>query len=358
MNPKITHFLKEFHTLVMRILYRTGFFGLMIILDTRPRILLYHGVTSKEATLVGIRNHRKKHVKVDAFEAHIRYLSEHFRIVSLATLLSEVEKGNGKGLIALTFDDGYENVYKNAFPILKKYNAPMTFYIVGNFVLDNEPLWVDRIEYALDATTLTSVTIVLEKEWTFPLNTREERMNADNTIRMYAKRVPNDERLRVITDVERLCTVSLKNSLSSMQDYRPASVAQLREMQESGLVELGGHTLTHPILSNLTEAVLETEIRGSTTFIKDNFSRIPVTFAYPNGGFEDYSDTVIEYLKKDGYTNAPITDESFVTLGVHPFKLPRITIDNANAMYHFLFRLTGLRFIILNIKATLIGRKK
>jgi peptidoglycan/xylan/chitin deacetylase (PgdA/CDA1 family) len=348
---------QKLHTRFMQALELLGVYELLVRIDRRPRILLYHGVTKAHPSFDKIENHRRKHVAVDAFKKHIEYLSSRFTVVPLATLISEVEKGGGKGMVAITFDDGYENVCTEAYPILKEHNAPMTFYIVRDFIEAREPLWVDRIEYAIDATAKETISIPLEQgsATSFSLKTREEKISADNAIRTFAKRVPNAERLRIIADVERECGVSLRDVLTTKPDYRPASREQLSTLLSEGLVEFGGHTLSHPILSNLTHDELETEIEGSTTFIQ-SFGVTPTTFAYPNGGREDYTEKVIDVLKSNGYTNAPITDETFLKKGVPPYRLPRITIDNANAMHHFLFRLTGVRFMLMSLVSKLRGR--
>jgi peptidoglycan/xylan/chitin deacetylase (PgdA/CDA1 family) len=70
------------------------------------------------------------------FEWQMRWLHEHnFRILSLSEIIAYLK--NGKSLpshsMAITFDDGFECIYKNAFPILKKYNFPAIIFLVAGY---------------------------------------------------------------------------------------------------------------------------------------------------------------------------------------------------------------------------------
>ncbi|MBK6983995.1 MAG: polysaccharide deacetylase family protein [Bacteroidetes bacterium] len=77
---------------------------------------------------------------VTQFEALITYLKRNFDIVSVQDIFTDTKAK--KKRIALTFDDGYLNNYSIAWPILKKYNLPATFYITTeSFEITNYCLW-------------------------------------------------------------------------------------------------------------------------------------------------------------------------------------------------------------------------
>lgn len=93
--------------------------------DVDVPILCYHGVLDEAWGLKGL------FVKVDEFEAQMKYLSEN----GYTTLfVSELPKANlYKKPIVLTFDDGYLDVYTNAYPILQKYNLKANLYIISSY---------------------------------------------------------------------------------------------------------------------------------------------------------------------------------------------------------------------------------
>lgn len=86
-------------------------------------ILTYHSVNSDH----------KFSVKPDEFEKQIKYLKENFDIISLRDIKLELR---GKKQLIITFDDGYEDNYTYAYPILKKYNATATVFIASDFIFN------------------------------------------------------------------------------------------------------------------------------------------------------------------------------------------------------------------------------
>lgn len=72
-------------------------------------------------------------VSIHNFEMHMKYIKEHYEIVSLEDLVKECSHDAKRNQVAITFDDGYRDVYRNAFPILEKYQIPATVFITtGN----------------------------------------------------------------------------------------------------------------------------------------------------------------------------------------------------------------------------------
>jgi len=95
-------------------------------LDGRVVILTYHSVSP----------HHQFSVKPEDFEAQIKYLSEKFNIISLDQI-SCYSLFNHKPPVIVTFDDGYEDNYTFAYPILKKYNCTATVFITSDFIFNN-----------------------------------------------------------------------------------------------------------------------------------------------------------------------------------------------------------------------------
>ena len=111
-------------------------------------ILMYHGVVKNKNTHLSANHCSRKE-----FESEIKYLNENFDIVPLDVLfdLSNQNIKPRRKTIAITFDDGYENNFTNAFPILKKYRVPATIFVVGSCVSNPDYiLWYDYLDIIKD----------------------------------------------------------------------------------------------------------------------------------------------------------------------------------------------------------------
>ena len=83
------------------------------------------------------------------FEREMAYLKRHFDVISINTLMNNIGKSPKMLMdnIAITFDDGYEDNYLNAYPILRRYRLPATIFLVSRFVgTSEEMLNADEIE--------------------------------------------------------------------------------------------------------------------------------------------------------------------------------------------------------------------
>lgn len=90
-------------------------------------ILMYHMISKPESEL-----EIKYACPPDVFEKHMSKLRhENFNLVSLKTIDNHINSGAAipKNAIAITIDDGFEDNYTNAYPILKKYNIPATVFL-------------------------------------------------------------------------------------------------------------------------------------------------------------------------------------------------------------------------------------
>lgn len=90
----------------------------------RPIVLLYHSVIDDGHWLS---------VSPQLLEKQINYfLNNGFEFLDIKDL--DNIKGKNKKSVCFTFDDGFENNYTNAVPILKKYNVPAVFFVVTNHI--------------------------------------------------------------------------------------------------------------------------------------------------------------------------------------------------------------------------------
>ena len=104
--------------------------------------------------------------------------------------------------------------------------------------------------------------------------------------------------------IERLLGFDARTPVESGSPYRMLSSNAIRDMAASGLVEFGGHTHSHAILSRLTAAEQGREIMASIDSLQTLLGRPCTLFAYPNGTAKDYDETSIEWLQESEVTVA------------------------------------------------------
>lgn len=97
-----------------------------------PRILIYHQV--------GAGLGRQMEVREEAFRSHLDWLGYHGRVVDLETAISSKDQPDGRSHYVLTFDDGYEDLHRVAFPLLEAARIPFTLYLATHPVESREPL--------------------------------------------------------------------------------------------------------------------------------------------------------------------------------------------------------------------------
>jgi len=96
--------------------------------------------------------------KVVDFKNQMQYLSKVYSPISLERMAQHIQNGTSlpSKAIAVTFDDGYRDNYENAYPILKEYNIPATFFLTTGFIGTGEiPAW-DKGYYTSEKTLMLS----------------------------------------------------------------------------------------------------------------------------------------------------------------------------------------------------------
>ena len=260
-----------------------------------PRILVFHRFGPKNTLrLMG----------ADNFERQIAYLKSRFRILPLGDLAAARRAGTSAptNAVAITVDDGYEDFYKYAFPILKRHAVPATLFVVSRFAAGELWLWPDLIQYAVDGSNRRELTFDLGSmrgHWN--LESAEGRFAAWSDIADYC--------LTLGTSGTRDLTTGLLEALgveappSPPPEVRAASWDQLREMAAGG-IEIGSHSRSHPRLSLLSQDELRDEIEGSKRDIEAQISRPVTSFAYPNGREQDFDDRCKRAVAAAGYSHA------------------------------------------------------
>ena len=105
-------------------------------------VLMYHHINYDQT-------YSRLQVSPESFEQQMKFLKEkHFQVVDLEVLFDILLSGKKppSKMIALTFDDGYEDNYHYAYPILKKYNFPATLFLIAKSIGEKNYLTLPQIQ--------------------------------------------------------------------------------------------------------------------------------------------------------------------------------------------------------------------
>jgi peptidoglycan/xylan/chitin deacetylase (PgdA/CDA1 family) len=195
-------------------------------------------------------------------------LARGFNAWPLRKLLDHHGQGRSvpRRTFAITFDDGYQCVYLNAWPVLRELRIPATVFVCTAFLDDSKPFPFD--------------------EWGMA----------------YEDRAPADT-------------------------FQPLTTAQCAEMQKDGLIELGAHTHTHQDFRNRPEAFRE-DLEASLDILRSRFAVENPTFAFPFGcPFKGYAaDDLVAAAKATDVICGLTTESVVVDPASDPFRWGRFNV--------------------------------
>lgn len=289
-------------------------------------IFLFHGVIDFNDSPV--RNYTHKHMRKDRFNSFIKLLSSLGNPVSMDDIYDS--KYGGPRLpnksFAVTFDDGFENNYSIAAPILNAYKVPTTFYITSNFIDNNTLSWMDTIEHAISVTKKNSISLsFLNKKYS--LASIEMKLNFLNEIRKVIKGDKNYflNRAQLVQEVLNICNVD-ENNIGGQNLDMKMSWGNVKELDSNPLFTIGCHTHTHPIMSYLDEESLYHEINFSLDMIRNKIDNYIHHFSYPEGQKEHYNEKVISCLKSSKIKMCPTAITGLNRYDACMFNLKRVTV--------------------------------
>ncbi len=310
--------------------YGTGRFKTR--LRGRVVILAYHRVlTQKDLAAHFVQP--GMYVLADVFESQMRFVREHFCLLSIGELFQRWKSGGldeRSRYCVITFDDGWLDNYVYAYPVLRRLGIPATIFLPTRFVGTDEWFWPDKLAYLL----------------------RCSRPNGTP---------PGAEGTEWITHVEdviarwkRMTGAAIETALSEMSRTLGVSVPRERavvgweevaEMARNG-ISFGSHSATHAILTNVTREELRREVDESLRVLQDRSGNCIPVFCYPNGA---YTDEVAEQVRAAGYVGAVTTNFGWETaIPSDFFRVRRIAVHNdiSHTTPLFAFHLSGLNHLL------------
>jgi peptidoglycan/xylan/chitin deacetylase (PgdA/CDA1 family) len=227
-------------------------------------------------------------------ERQLDWLGTHYRLVALEDMAKTLEEGRpAAGIGAITFDDGYSDVYENAFPILRRKGIPATIFAVAEMIGTSRSLNHDRLYGLLDRALWcvpapADVLAGLYRDCRLPMPEARVLARASRStftaLRLFLETLPQPAILSVIARLEsRFGARRNEGGMALTWDM-------IEEMRPAG-VTVGSHSRTHALLTQESMDRKHDEISGSRQMLEARLKTPVEHFAYPDGKFD--SSTVI-----------------------------------------------------------------
>ncbi len=256
-------------------------------------ILLYHSTFSvvPDSIKEGLHN-----VTPDSIYRQISWLKRYFDIVELDELFTQ---NDILGKVAITFDDAYISVFKEALPVLKALSVPSTIFINGAS-LEGKLFWRDKIRFLINNSLVEDF---LEKNISL---SRAYNLTAQNFYKMTKSSKINSKLIDTLLDNY------LEEIGVSLESF---CIDSIKYIKNTPLLSYGNHTYNHYLLSSLSREQQEEEIVKNHQLLENCGVRLSKVFSIPFGGDRDFNSITIELLKKYDYIGFLYSKNRINTMG-------------------------------------------
>jgi peptidoglycan/xylan/chitin deacetylase (PgdA/CDA1 family) len=234
------------------------------------------------------------------FERHLDCIGRRFRFIGLEELGAHITSGEpfDQPVAAVTFDDGYSDVYEHAFPVLRRKGIPAAVFVVTELV--GRPFWQvhDKL-YHLVAKAFAA--------WDNP---RRELSGLMRNIGLPADRITRETVRSPLLAVSAILPALPMTAVGRLMDGLEASVGngfydiprtldwpEITAMRRGGIT-IGSHTRRHVSLPAESAETVADELTGSRQTLEARLGEPIVHFAYPGGQFNE---PVVDAVARAGY---------------------------------------------------------
>ena len=310
-----------------------------LLTEQRFLILLYHRIVELRSDPWSLS------VAPRHFAKHLEILREHAHPISLKQLSEGLLDGNlPDRAVVITFDDGYADNLYNAKPLLERYDVPATVFLTTGYIGHEREFWWDELDrLLLQPGTLPKVLSLSVNGSTYrwKLGKAAQYYSDDDATRRYRWRVWRyafDSRYRLYRSLWELLHPLAEEEKQKVLDkllvwadakpaarptHRPLSLEEVVALAQGDLVDVGAHTVTHPVLPTLPAASQWHEILKSKARLEEILSRPVSSFAYPYGSI---SAETVDIVREAGFACACSGLADVVGRSIDRFRLPRVEV--------------------------------
>jgi peptidoglycan/xylan/chitin deacetylase (PgdA/CDA1 family) len=258
-------------------------------------VLMYHRVTTPDMFPY------EGDVSTETFRSMMSWLKKYCEIIHPDQTLSAIHERRAKGRprVLITFDDGCRDYYDNAWPIIRELEIPTLAFLCTS-PIDNseggETIWPYQMLWHINLAP----DGIYQQPWspgeTFDFALQERRDVFFHQALDYLFTLPDEERRARVKELDELLGAPRTRSFFERQMMTWDEIRQTMEF-----TTFGGHTHTHPIMSQLSPEKLDYEIKTCRDRILAETGVAPRYFSYPNGTLADFTDAARHILSQYGF---------------------------------------------------------
>lgn len=236
-------------------------------------------------------------------------IGKHYHFISAADVYDILYvKRCMRNACHITIDDGWRSTYEVIFPVLKKLSIPASIFVSPWMCEQQRNFWYVSLSERDDQFIRNEL-----------IHRRFFKPGIDRfPVDLLLKEIPIDD---VYSILDEETAASQRNPIHC----GIVNVAELREMDASGLVEVGAHTMSHPILLREKSSRAETEIKDSIEKLSGILGHQVMSFAYPNGLYGcDFGEREMAVAKSCGIKLAYSVDPGALSSVSDPLRIPRV----------------------------------
>lgn len=229
---------------------------------------------------------------------------EHYHLASLAQVFRDVEEGRplAPKTVVFTFDDGYLEQATIAAPILAEFDCPLTIFLITGFI-DGELLpWDYRVQYIFARTQRERLQLRFgDQILRYNLRGYAQRERALSDFRARCKRIADSDLPLAVARLAVAADVDVPNRPTP--PYMPMTWDMARRLEAQG-VDFAPHSVSHGILSRMTDDKAQYEIAESWRRLQQELKRPVPIFGFPTGRKIDFGIREMKIIKQLGLKGA------------------------------------------------------
>lgn len=281
--------------------------------DRRLSILIFHRVLRSPDPLFPAE------VDAERFDRLMGLVAANFCVLPLAEAVDRLRRRElPPRALSITFDDGYADNHDVALPILKRHGLTACFFIATGF-LEGGRMFNDTVIECLRNSTRHRIDLSPLGLGVFPLETLAQRVHAVGQVLPHIKYQTLEQRAASLDMLKQACAPT------HLPDDLMMTVKQVQAMHVAGM-EIGAHTVCHPILCRIDDASAERELSDSRAALQQMIQHPVTLLAYPNGQPDrDFALRHAQMARRLGFTAACTTAPGVAGCDADVFQLPRFT---------------------------------
>jgi peptidoglycan/xylan/chitin deacetylase (PgdA/CDA1 family) len=274
------------------------------------------------------------------FDQALRWIGDQFRVLPPLAACEHLAAGTLPSRAAMiSFDDGYRDNHDVALPLLKRHRMTAAFFIATGYLGDGVQ-FNDRLTEALRThrgETFDAGWLGLGR---LPTGHLQATLQSLHRLREAVKYLPPAQRNQALERIESACALPASRTARDRVMMTPEEVQALA----ANGMEIGGHTVMHPILKSVDDDTAFEEIRAGRAALSALLASPPLLFAYPNGKLgTDFEPRHAEMARRAGFSFAFSTHRGVGDARTDRMMLPRFMPWDTQALR---FKFQALRVML------------